>query len=566
VIQGIGIAQKTTLFLLAGGLGAWSQIRPVSGRQAEEITNLLRSAQTVAQVEAGSSVIGQCTESTVADGARVASQRIQASKAVYDPIAANSSASVLWPGSLVQLGPLVSRGELSGIPVARTGGTVFLSAIAATIDSATGRPVRVDAPITEFKAAAVETARIERLGNPQVIGTAQFTAGFATFNSLEELAFKLNGSVSAFGASFQAQLSSSRYRENNNEAILLYQPIYTYATEDLPGAAAFAEGVTAQSLAPYTDASNPIGYISSVTYGRMAVMTFSSTIDRQSLDELVKGSAGFLVGNVSVESERKLREAIRRTEVHLWVYGFPMASDSILGAADVPAALKTAMADAGPMVIRSALPLFYRVQKLYDNKGAAVNLVTEYPSSTRSGAPLVDSVKVHFRMGSDGGDNKDWNTGLSIYLLNRASNAVEALRVLQAAGSNALRALGVVPKGVNGEGSWQSGRDDIEVPLVIHGELKWSELNALSLLILEDASGSDHIGFTPTVIATGPGGTIYRSTPGAFSMPSGAIQVAGMNVFPGDFGQVSTVPPALPAPRCEAPENALANARAASRR
>jgi hypothetical protein len=540
-----------------------TQIRPVSGREAEAIAALLslRSAPQIAAVSATSTTTGSCTPSQLPDGSTLATQTIQAQKPVYDPVAANAQANVLWPGSLVQLGQLVNSGILSGIPVARTGGTVFLSSLAATVDPATGRGVRVQTIIPQLRAGDVETARIDSLSNPAVVGTAQFTAGFATFSSLDELAFRFNGSASAFGASFAASLNSSEYRENNNEAILFMQPIYTFSVEDFSGTAAFAEGVTAQALSPFTGPSNPMGFISSVTYGRMAVMTFSSSLDKSQVDDLVRASAGFLIGQATAENERKLRQAVTQTTVHLWVYGFPMTSNAILGSADMVSALKAAMADSGPLVLRSALPISYRANYLLNDTPAAINLTTQFPSSARSAAGLVQSVKIHFRMGNDPGDNKDWDTGLGIYLVDRANSVVDALTGLN---RGHVRALATVPKGVNGEGSWQSGRDDIEVPLTIQGKLQWLDMNSLTLLIGEDASGADHIRFTPTVIATGPSNTIYRSTLQAFSIPSN--QPGFPLFFPGDFGQVTAAVPSPPAPVCSAPGEFLRNSRAASLR
>ena len=208
-----------------------------------------------------------------------------------------------------------------------------------------------------------------------------------------------------------------------------------------------------------------------------------------------------------------------------------------------------------------AFEVFYRVNYLVNDTPAAINLATQFPSSTRSAAALVQSVKVHFKMGNDPGDNKDWDTGLGIYLVNRANSVAGVLTEISA---GHVRALATVPKGVNGEGSWQSGRDDIEVPLTIQGQLQWSDMSSLTLLITEDANGADHIGFTPTVIATGPSDTLYRSTLQAFSIPS--IQPGFPLFFPGDFGQVTAVVPSPPAPACSAPTDFLRNSRAASSR
>jgi hypothetical protein len=553
----------SALFLLAAitAIGH-TQTQRVSGQDAEAIANLLRTTPRIGVATASATPAGNCRSSNLSDGSKLVTQTVDAKKPVYDPIAANSQSSVLWPGALVQVGKLEESGIINGIPVPRTGGTVYVNSLAATIDPATGHGVVVKADIPQLSGSAVETERINLLGNPNVVGTGQFTAGFASFSSLDELAFRFNGSASAFGSSFQVQLRSAEYQQTNNEAILFYQPIYTYTIDDFSGPAAFASGVTVNALAPYTGPTNPIGYISSVTYGRMAVMTFSSSIGKSELDTLVRASAGFLVGQASAENERQIRRAVTQTTVHLWIYGFPLTVDAINNAPDKVAALKAAMADSGPLVLRSAQPILYRVNYLFDDTAAAINLSTRFDSSTRSGPPLVDSIKVHFTMGSESGDNKDWDTALGIYLLDRVNGVREALSSLSSPSTH-LRALASVPKGVNGEGSWQSGRDDIEVPLTIQGTLKWSELNNLSVLIVENSNGADHIGFTPTVIATGPGDTIYRSRLQAFSIPSGSVP--GFPVlFPGDFGQVTTAPPTLPTPTCDAPANFLRNSRTAS--
>jgi hypothetical protein len=453
----------------------------------------------------------------------------------------------------------MDTGILSGIPVARTGGKVFLKSLAATVDQ-TGRPVTIDADITQFGAAAVEAARISLLSNPAVVGTGQFSSGFASFNSLNELAFKFNGSASAFGASFATQLNSDEYHQQNNEAILFYQPIYTYATEDLPRASAFADGVTSQMLSPYTSRSNPIGYISSVSYGRMAVMTFSSSLDKAELDTLVRASAGFLLGGrADAETERRVRRAVTQTNIRIWVYGFAITNNDINSSADKIAALKAAMGESGPMVLRSALPLFYRVNYLFNNQAVAIKLSTQFSTSTRTGPPLVEKVKVRFRMGNDPGDNKDWNTALNIYLLDRMNSISEYL-------PGHIRANTSVPRGVNGEGSWQSGRE-FEVELSIVGKLEWSKLNTMTLLVTEEADGADHIAFTPTVIAEGPSGANYRSTLQGFSIPSSNVPGWNYSVpFPGMFGQVTTAVPLLPAPSCESPQNLLRSVRTASSR
>lgn len=532
-----------------------AQVRPVSGEQADQIANLLQSGGQFAPVVV-SSTAGACNTSQLPDGSILATQPLSVSKPVYDPIAASANPAVLWPGSLVQLSSVVNSGILAGIPVTRTGGKVFLTSLAATIDPATGRAVKVDADIPQFGAAAVERVRLELLSNPALVGTAQFSTGFASFNSLDELAFKFNGKVSAFGSSFELQLNSAEYRENNNEAILFYQPIYTYTTEDIRGAAAFADGVTREILEPFTNVSNPMGYISSVTYGRLAILTFSSSLAKSHVNALARASSGFLIGRFDAETERMARQAINKSNTHLWVYGFPMDSQAINNSRDRAEALRAAMADSGPMVLRSALPIFYRVNYLHSNEPAAINLSTQFSSSIRSGPPLVDKIKIRFAMGNDPEDNKDWDTSLDIYLVDRVNSRDDILsdRVRLSAHAQAS-----VAKGQDGEGSWQSGRNDIEVPLTLVDKIEWSALNNLSLVFVIRSDGNDHVAFTPTVIAESSSGTTSRST------LSRVVLNARLARFDLQVDQVTGLS-ALPTLTCGSAQDALRSGRNASSR
>jgi hypothetical protein len=230
---------------------------------------------------------------------------------VYDHIVwlSQESASVK-PGLLLQ-GKAFRNGELSPVPVKRT-------PISLSVDLAVPTPTRkVDVPDSASIQDAIAKFQSEADALPDVPGNIQYTITEVT--QKEEIALSLGVHASYSGllasASLDADISHESGLTQHTVVASLVQPVYTvsFADDALPTAASFFDpSLTdadwkAQADSGTISPDNQPVFVSSVTYGRMVMVSLTSTSGQtaDSIKTLVQGSTAAFSASAQLSIQQK---------------------------------------------------------------------------------------------------------------------------------------------------------------------------------------------------------------------------------------------------------------------
>ena len=281
---------------------------------------------------------------------------------------------ILWPGSLLQghkyAGGLGSLGEL---PIRqRAPLKVFTDLL--TADAA----ITVDNPDASSVAAAVGQL-IEQATNAGHAAGSSIQFDQSTTYSLEQAALDLGFSVSYMGNDVQGALSYDRSVAENTLTAYFTQKMFTVSVvqPQTPGEF-FSDAFTAERLQEQVDLGrigpdNLPTYISSVVYGRMFVLTMTSTSSIEEMRDALTASRES-IGSGSI-SQQDL-DVLNASQIRISTVG---GVDDGLEAMITSGTLGEYFAADAPLT--SARPLSYTVRNLADNSIAIVSETTDYAIS-----------------------------------------------------------------------------------------------------------------------------------------------------------------------------------------
>jgi hypothetical protein len=213
------------------------------------------------------------------------------------------------PGIVLQGRPF-KTGQLQPLPIKRT--TIKIS-----INLAIPNPTRaIDAPDTASIQEAISKFQAEADALPDTPGNIEHTVEEVTKSEQVSLSLGLHASYSGVlaSASLDTNLSHEMGLTQHTVVARLVQPMYTvsFADEAIPTAAEFFDpSLTdadwkAQEAAGTISADNPPVFISSVTYGRMILVSLSSTQGetRDTMKTLIEGSTVAYSASAEIEAKR----------------------------------------------------------------------------------------------------------------------------------------------------------------------------------------------------------------------------------------------------------------------
>ena len=240
---------------------------------------------------------------------RVSASQNSDNFAMFNPLA-----SVLWPGNLVQGTSLVS-GIPTSIPVSkRQPGNIAL------VSSGSGGTVMYRT-VDKMQFSSVNQAMNDIVQGLDGQGFFQYSFEYHFIESAQELDFILNASFSGFGASAKAGFSLNTSEEYQTIVLVkLYKPNFTMVYDDPTGLdGVFTPDITVNDLRNYTGNSNPICYISSITYGSVIYVLYESKATKEELIEALNFSGkGF---GVSLETRLKVEKTLEKTTVRIFQMG-----------------------------------------------------------------------------------------------------------------------------------------------------------------------------------------------------------------------------------------------------
>lgn len=288
---------------------------------------------------------------------------------------------IMWLGSLLQgsayAGGLGSLGEL---PVRqRAPLTIFIDLLTEDVTRT------VSHPDPSSVAAALGELIQQASDQGHIAGSSIFFDQKTTY-SLEQAALDLNISVKYLGTNVRSSLSYESSVEENTLTAYFTQKMFT-ASVVLPQtpSAFFSSEFTEARLNEQIDLGrigpdNPPTYISNIVFGRMLMLTMTSTHSIEEMKAALSASRAS-IGSGSIDGS------------HLQVLGESQIRVSTVGGVDDGVENLIASGNLGQYFaadapLTSARPLSYTVRNLADNSVAKVSETTEYAINSCSADPV----------------------------------------------------------------------------------------------------------------------------------------------------------------------------------
>ena len=280
----------------------------------------------------------------------------------YDPNAENYLGRLLKYSSLDKATP-------DPVPLRRGKGSI-------SIGSNIGIPnSRQEVP--EVTASYMREAQNEIIASyPSDISPAHFNLVVQEINAARELDIYLKGKAKFLFASASLDLLFNQDRNVNSILVLLDLNAYSMVM-DRPGSIRefFHTSVSADDVSPFSNSTERICYISSMTYGIRYALLIESTSSMDSLK--AAASANFIFGNV--DTGTSYLKKLKNLSIKVGAMG-GNAKD-LLNAASTTDVSNILTNIQKAIDIRTAVPISYVVRSVISDKIAAMKLATEYTYS-----------------------------------------------------------------------------------------------------------------------------------------------------------------------------------------
>ncbi|MGE0784079.1 MAG: thiol-activated cytolysin family protein [Sandaracinaceae bacterium] len=293
---------------------------------------------------------------------------------------ASPDAAVVWPGALLRGDAHLNRGASELLAVSRErrapmgislqgGGVLGIpGGVSALIDQPIGSTVR----------EGINQLVVNALDSEVATG-----AGASSFRSVEtysnrQALLELGFDARYLGASVEAAFSASRAVDQHTLTATYVQRLFTVAV-DAPESPAdfFASDVTAEDLAGIgVGPDNLPLYIDSVSYGRMLMVSITSTATTEQM-EAALSFAYDGVFDASAYAEAELRSTLETATIEVFALG-----GSNAGVEALIASGELGQYFDGDFAINQVEPISFTVRNLADNRLASVGSTTQYEIET----------------------------------------------------------------------------------------------------------------------------------------------------------------------------------------
>jgi hypothetical protein len=424
----------------------------------------------------------------------------------------NPNAGVLWPGALIQ-GGSAANGTLADLAPKRAAISLGLygagpeeekALLAAVVSPAppaqpalastpftTNRVPIVSAVINEPTAAKVEQERLKMLSGG-FSTSPKFSFIKKQFFSLDHAFLQVGASASWVGGNARLNLESDKYSTQTNLIAKLTEEYYTLSvTSPSTPVGFFGKGVRIRDLVPYSDTTNnPILFVRSVTYGRMALLLVSSSESYDKLVTSIEATVSAAMSTGSINTSSADYKVVQQSEVRLWVHGGPQPDQTINFVGDKVGALTAYFRSSTWKDAKWGRPISYRLDYLKNNNAAQVEFTTNYTRVERSELPQIKDPRISFRTNND---DKDGNTRLTVAIVKKDGSVISSKEV--------------------GVGSRFGDNSDSPVyDLSLSRPLLQTDVSDSYIRVCIDPDGSDvwRFGYTLTGVKTG--GTRYEQS------------------------------------------------------
>ena len=337
----------------------------------------------------------------------------------------NPNSSVIYPGNLLQ-GATLNDAPPRTIPLARGPGVISYNLINGNFSPS----VSVDSVVlSEVRRAQNEIVAQSVAQNGPAV-PANFTLSVEQVQSREELAFRLGASVRTLNVAASGNLSVATQSSRNTVLVTLRQAYYTMDV-DVPTTTRgfFKEGITGQQLSRFVSADNPAAYISSVTYGRVFHMLFTSSSSASQMKARLNLAFRAFRAEAAASVEVGRISDLQELSVQVLAYG-GSDRETFSAVADFTEneSIRDFLRQIGQSSdIRTGLPISYVVNSVADpSRVLKVNLATEYDVTEcelkgilppAGYAALRDLFRTEDDPGGIGAVTQMWNDQLLVYNL-----------------------------------------------------------------------------------------------------------------------------------------------------
>jgi hypothetical protein len=387
---------KSSFYLLTAILAAIG----LSG--CSHLSSYVRSCQDLEVSSATNAPLRDAPIASESAGYSIQTMPYRSTVSIDEIAGFNPHAGTLWPGALIQRASL-HDGVFASIVTARRPLTI-------TISDISGNNVRSSEKVQKPDYASTEAARL-KLVNQGLISPAKFSYTETEFYSLEEAMLKIGASANWLGGSLKASLDSDKYSEQHNLIVRFTQENYTVSIEPPSSPVSyFGSGTTVEDLLPYSNpTNNPITYVQSVTYGRMAILIVSSSLEISKIKEAVDAAYTWASGSASANLSSDVSSMIQNNETKLLVIGGDSQLALKAAGPNVLNELRNFIQNGGS--VAQALPISYRINYLANNKPALISFTTDYNRINKTEIPRIKDLTVDFDTNDD---DKDDDTYLSV--------------------------------------------------------------------------------------------------------------------------------------------------------
>jgi hypothetical protein len=287
-----------------------------------------------------------------------------------DIVTYNPGSEILYVGSLIQGDSYVGGvGTIAELPIRER------APLTVTIDIHAANSSRV---VQNPTVATVGDAIHEMVADAAASGLVAGSSIYynqTTMHSLDQSALSLGMSARYLGATVRASLSTEATREESTIAAYFIQRMFTTSMvlPDQPGdffSPAFTnEKLHEQIALGRIGPDNLPTYVSSIVWGRMMVLTMTSSLEASRMKAALQASYAGISGSVGVEHLEVLEESTIKL---VTVGGDAQAALDFLRTGNLGEFFK----DDAPLT--TAVPLSYTLRNLGDNSVAKVSETTAY--------------------------------------------------------------------------------------------------------------------------------------------------------------------------------------------
>lgn len=294
---------------------------------------------------------------------------------MFDP-----NAGIIWPGALIQ-GKSHINGSLQLLALDKSrraplglyvkgGGVLGIKNGVSTI---------IEQPVGSTVSESINQLIVNAHESDVAVG-----AGFSQFKSVEsysgtQATMQLGLSGRYLGAKASADLKYQQSAQKYTYTAYFIQRLYTMVVDQPESPAAFfSDNTTAQDLRSFgIDSENLPLYISSVSYGRILMYSFTSSESRRKIEAALEFSYDSPVGGVDGYASAELQQTLKNAEIEVLAIGGPNTGvKQLIQDGDLASYFEA------ELELNQVEPISFNLRNLGDNSLAKVSNTTDYDVET----------------------------------------------------------------------------------------------------------------------------------------------------------------------------------------